>query len=83
MTDERDENGRLLTDGERLTRPGRFLRKTSMDPQITPVPSAGATPVPSSGATPVKFASLLIDMNFTGQTGQGGADADYTDLKNE
>ena len=31
MTDERDENGNLLPDGERLTRLGRFLRKTSMD----------------------------------------------------
>ena len=31
MTDERDEDGRLLPDGERLTRLGKFLRKTSMD----------------------------------------------------
>ena len=31
MTDERDEGGNLLPDGERLTRLGRFLRKTSMD----------------------------------------------------
>ena len=31
MTDERDEDGNLLPDGERLTRLGRFLRKTSMD----------------------------------------------------
>jgi len=31
MTDERDGNGALLPDGERLTRIGRFLRKTSMD----------------------------------------------------
>jgi sugar transferase EpsL len=31
MTDERDENGKFLPDGERLTRLGRFLRKTSMD----------------------------------------------------
>ena len=31
MTDERDEDGNLLLDGERLTRLGRFLRKTSMD----------------------------------------------------
>jgi len=31
MTDERDENGNLLPDGERLTQLGRFLRKTSMD----------------------------------------------------
>jgi sugar transferase EpsL len=31
MTDERDENGRLQSDGERLTSLGRFLRKTSMD----------------------------------------------------
>ena len=29
--DERDENGNLLPDGERLTRIGSFLRKTSMD----------------------------------------------------
>jgi len=31
MTDQRDENGNLLPDSERLTRLGRFLRKTSMD----------------------------------------------------
>ena len=31
MTDERDEDGRVLPDGERLTRLGRFLRKTSLD----------------------------------------------------
>ena len=31
MTDARDENGNLLPDGERLTRLGRFLRKTSLD----------------------------------------------------
>ena len=31
MTDGRDEDGVLLPDGERLTRLGRFLRKTSMD----------------------------------------------------
>ncbi len=31
MTDERDRNGNLLPDGERLTRFGQFLRKTSMD----------------------------------------------------
>ena len=31
MTDERDEGGNLLPDGERLTSLGRFLRKTSMD----------------------------------------------------
>jgi sugar transferase EpsL len=31
MTDERDEDGNLLPDGERLTRLGRFLRKTSLD----------------------------------------------------
>lgn len=31
MTDERDENGELLPDGERLTRFGKFLRSTSLD----------------------------------------------------
>ena len=31
MTDERDEHGRLLPDGQRLTRLGAFLRKTSID----------------------------------------------------
>ena len=30
MTDERDEDGNLLPDGERLTSLGRILRKTSM-----------------------------------------------------
>ncbi len=31
MTDERDENGKLLPDSQRLTRLGAFLRKTSID----------------------------------------------------
>ena len=31
MTGERGEDGNLLPDGERLTRLGRFLRKTSLD----------------------------------------------------
>lgn len=31
MTDERDANGKLLPDAERLTRLGRFLRSTSLD----------------------------------------------------
>lgn len=31
MTDERDENGELLPDEERLTRFGKFLRSTSLD----------------------------------------------------
>lgn len=36
MTDERDENGKLLPDAERLTSVGRFIRKTSIDelPQL-------------------------------------------------
>lgn len=36
MTDERDENGRLLPDVQRLTRIGSFVRKTSIDelPQL-------------------------------------------------
>ena len=31
MTDERDENGELLTDSKRLTKFGRILRSTSLD----------------------------------------------------
>lgn len=31
MTDERDENGELLSDSDRLTRFGKFLRLTSLD----------------------------------------------------
>ncbi len=31
MTDERDKDGKLLPDGDRLTRLGRFLRKSSLD----------------------------------------------------
>ncbi|HDL08398.1 MAG TPA: sugar transferase, partial [Desulfobacteraceae bacterium] len=31
MTDARDEGGNLLPDSKRLTKLGRFLRKTSMD----------------------------------------------------
>lgn len=36
MTDERDENGKLLPDSKRLTRIGRFVRTTSIDelPQL-------------------------------------------------
>ena len=36
MTDERDANGNLLPDAERLTKVGRFVRSTSMDelPQL-------------------------------------------------
>lgn len=36
MTDERDANGKLLPDAERLTRVGRFVRATSIDelPQL-------------------------------------------------
>lgn len=36
MTDERDAEGRLLPDAERLTRVGRFVRSTSLDelPQL-------------------------------------------------
>lgn len=36
MTDERDENGKLLPDSERLTKVGKFVRSTSIDelPQL-------------------------------------------------
>ena len=36
MTDERDENGELLPDAQRLTKVGRIVRSTSMDelPQL-------------------------------------------------
>lgn len=36
MTDERDENGRLLPDDKRLTKVGKFVRSTSIDelPQL-------------------------------------------------
>lgn len=36
MTDERDENGNLLPDADRLTKVGRFVRSTSIDelPQL-------------------------------------------------
>ena len=36
MTDERDENGHLLPDAQRLTKVGKFVRKTSIDelPQL-------------------------------------------------
>ena len=36
MTDERDENGNLLPDAERLTKVGRLVRSTSIDelPQL-------------------------------------------------
>lgn len=39
MTDERDENGALLPDSERLTKVGRFMRSTSIDelPQLVNV----------------------------------------------
>ena len=36
MTDERDENGKLLLDAQRLTKVGKFIRATSLDelPQL-------------------------------------------------
>lgn len=36
MNDKKDKNGQLLSDGERLTKFGRFVRKTSLDeiPQL-------------------------------------------------
>lgn len=36
MTDERDENGKLLPDAQRLTKVGKFIRATSLDelPQL-------------------------------------------------
>ena len=36
MTDEKDENGKLLPDAQRLTKAGRFVRSTSIDelPQL-------------------------------------------------
>ena len=36
MTDEKDENGNLLPDSQRLTKVGRFVRSTSLDelPQL-------------------------------------------------
>ena len=36
MTDERDENGKLLPDAQRLTKVGKFVRSTSIDelPQL-------------------------------------------------
>ena len=36
MTDERDENGELLPDAQRLTKVGKFVRSTSIDelPQL-------------------------------------------------
>lgn len=36
MTDERDENGKLLPDAQRLTKVGKFIRSTSIDelPQL-------------------------------------------------
>lgn len=36
MTDEKDENGKLLPDAQRLTKVGRFIRSTSIDelPQL-------------------------------------------------
>ena len=36
MTDERDENGKLLPDAQRITKVGRFIRSTSIDelPQL-------------------------------------------------
>lgn len=39
MTDERDENGNLLPDAQRLTKVGRFIRSTSLDelPQLVNV----------------------------------------------
>ena len=48
------------------------LRRSEDTPVEHPGREPGSTPVRSAGPTPVKFASLLIDMNFTGQAGQAG-----------
>jgi hypothetical protein len=61
------KNENLLPDSERLTRLGRFLRMTSMDPQISPVPSPGATLV--------KYATLSFGIE-RGAAGQAQIFAD-------
>ena len=55
MTDERDENGKLLPDAQRLTKVGKFVRSTSIDelPQLINVLKGdmsliGPRPLPGS-----------------------------------
>ena len=55
MTDERDENGKLLPDAQRLTKVGKFVRSTSIDelPQLINVLKGdmsliGPRPLPAS-----------------------------------
>ena len=55
MTDERDENGKLLPDAQRLTKVGRFIRMTSIDelPQLLNIIKGdmgfiGPRPLPTS-----------------------------------
>ena len=62
MTDERDENGKLLSDAERLTRVGRFVRSTSIDelPQLFNVLIGDMSLIGPRPLTPI-YLQLLND----------------------
>ena len=51
MTDERDENGKLLPDAKRLTKAGKFVRSTSIDelPQLINVLKGDMALISDSG----------------------------------
>lgn len=55
MTDEKDENGKLLPDAQRLTKVGRFVRKTSIDelPQLINVCKGDMSLIGPRPLTPV------------------------------
>lgn len=59
MTDERDENGKLLPDAQRLTKVGRFVRATSIDelPQLINVLKGDMVLI---GACPLLIQYLLL-----------------------
>ena len=64
MTDERDDKGELLPDGERLTKVGRFVRSTSLDelPQLFNVFLGGLRSTDVIIANSAKNLSMMFGM---------------------
>jgi undecaprenyl phosphate N,N'-diacetylbacillosamine 1-phosphate transferase len=63
MTDERDENGNLLPDEKRLTKPGIFIRKLSMD-ELLQIFNILKGDLSFVGPRPLLIEYLLLYNNF-------------------